>query len=226
MTWQSGIDTLTKTTWATTILHFISGEQGNFVKFVGTHKKDGAIATMVIQLPSSHEGGDLVIYRSDEVKNRHDIGKTDATAAFLPHYAIHYPDAEHSGTSDEGIPPRCLGIGALKGIDSVRFHALEEANSLVPAAQKPYFYIAGLAHQFEGFRGWRCGHYKDGKSLGRIKKVTMPLNFLNPAQKTLDQLWAPLPDFKEKQSMCFTNNAEYGRMRSLRGPQLSMKKTR
>ncbi|KAG6964317.1 hypothetical protein JG687_00006033, partial [Phytophthora cactorum] len=57
---------------------------------------DGAIATLVVQLASSLEGGDLVIYRGEEVKSRHDFGKTDATAAFLPHYAAHYPNAEYT----------------------------------------------------------------------------------------------------------------------------------
>jgi hypothetical protein len=30
------------------------------------------------------------------VKHRHDFGKADGTATFLPHYAVHYADAEHA----------------------------------------------------------------------------------------------------------------------------------
>lgn len=74
----------------------VYGEGGHFVKHQDTEKEDGMVATLVIQLPSTHEGGDLVIYRGGEPKYRHDFGKKDGSAAFLPHYAVHYADADHS----------------------------------------------------------------------------------------------------------------------------------
>ncbi|OWZ15289.1 hypothetical protein PHMEG_00011107 [Phytophthora megakarya] len=74
----------------------VYGEGGHFVKHQDTEKEDGMVATMVVQLPSLHEGGDLIVYRGGEVKYRHDFGKKEDTAAYLPHYAVHYADAEHA----------------------------------------------------------------------------------------------------------------------------------
>ncbi|KAG3049888.1 hypothetical protein PI124_g24153 [Phytophthora idaei] len=74
----------------------VYGEGGHFVKHQDTEKEEGMIATLVVQPPSTHEGGDLVVYRDGEVKYRHDFGKLDGTAAYLPHYAVHYADAEHA----------------------------------------------------------------------------------------------------------------------------------
>lgn len=54
------------------------------------------VATLVVQPPSTHEGGDLVVYRGEEELHRHDFGKMEGTAAFSPHYAVHYADAEHA----------------------------------------------------------------------------------------------------------------------------------
>ncbi|KAG6955036.1 hypothetical protein JG688_00012067 [Phytophthora aleatoria] len=54
------------------------------------------IATLVVQPPSLHEGGDLVVYRDGEEKHRHDFGKAAGTATYLTHYAVHYADAEHA----------------------------------------------------------------------------------------------------------------------------------
>lgn len=36
---------------------------GHFVKHQDTEKEDGMIATLVVQLPSEHEGGDLLVYQ-------------------------------------------------------------------------------------------------------------------------------------------------------------------
>ncbi|KAG1695294.1 hypothetical protein DVH05_020673 [Phytophthora capsici] len=71
-------------------------EGGHFVKHQDTKKEDGMIATLVVQPPSHHEGGDLVVYLNGELKFRHDFGKSDGKAAFYPHYAVHYADAEHA----------------------------------------------------------------------------------------------------------------------------------
>ncbi|GMF47475.1 unnamed protein product [Phytophthora fragariaefolia] len=74
----------------------VYGEGEHFVKHQDTEKEDGMIATLMIQLRSSHEGGDLVVYRGGEVRHRHDFGKADGTSACRPHYAVHYADAEHA----------------------------------------------------------------------------------------------------------------------------------
>ncbi|KAL4177232.1 hypothetical protein KRP22_002166 [Phytophthora ramorum] len=73
----------------------VYGEGGQFVKHQDTEKEDGMVATLVVQLPSLHEGGDLVVYRGGKEVQRHDFGKKDGTAAYLPQYAVHYADAEH-----------------------------------------------------------------------------------------------------------------------------------
>ncbi|EGZ22716.1 hypothetical protein PHYSODRAFT_252137 [Phytophthora sojae] len=74
----------------------VYGEGGHFVKHQDTEKEDGMIATLVVQPPSLHEGGDLVVYRDGRVKHRHDFGAADGTATYLTHYAVHYADAEHA----------------------------------------------------------------------------------------------------------------------------------
>ncbi|KAK1946010.1 hypothetical protein P3T76_003058 [Phytophthora citrophthora] len=71
---------------------------GHFVKHQDTEKEEGMILTLVIQSPSLHEGGDLVVYGGGEIKHRHDFGKADGTATYLPHYAVHYADASKTVT--------------------------------------------------------------------------------------------------------------------------------
>ncbi|EEY69710.1 uncharacterized protein PITG_06186 [Phytophthora infestans T30-4] len=86
----------------------VYGEGGHFLKHQDTEKEDGMIATLVVQPPSTHEGGDLIVYRNGQVEHRHDFGKADGTAAYFPHYAVHYSDAEHAleevtkGTTSDG----------------------------------------------------------------------------------------------------------------------------
>ncbi|KAF1329724.1 hypothetical protein FI667_g5597, partial [Globisporangium splendens] len=53
------------------------------------------IATLVVQLLSMHEGGDLVVYQGN-MEHRYDYGKADGTAAFANHSAVHYADAVHT----------------------------------------------------------------------------------------------------------------------------------
>ncbi|KAL4161639.1 hypothetical protein PRNP1_002191 [Phytophthora ramorum] len=74
----------------------VYGEGGHFLKHQDTEKEDGTVATLVVQLPRLHEGGDLVVYRGGEELHRYALGKADGTAAFLPNYAVHYADAGHS----------------------------------------------------------------------------------------------------------------------------------
>lgn len=47
------------------------------------------IATLVVQLPSLHEGGDLVVYRGGDVRYRHDFGKrTEQRLSYLSMQSI------------------------------------------------------------------------------------------------------------------------------------------
>ncbi|RKP18171.1 hypothetical protein ROZALSC1DRAFT_30108 [Rozella allomycis CSF55] len=70
-------------------------EGGHFLKHRDTEKEDGMFATMVIQFPSNHEGGDLVVYRNGKEENVHDFGKSSGKIKYSHHYAVHYADAEH-----------------------------------------------------------------------------------------------------------------------------------
>jgi hypothetical protein len=56
-------------------------------------KLDRMIATLVIMLPSSHEGGELVV-RHDGQERTIDVGADDE-AAFRIHFAAFYADCEH-----------------------------------------------------------------------------------------------------------------------------------
>ncbi|KAK0524960.1 hypothetical protein OC842_005663 [Tilletia horrida] len=72
---------------------------GHFAKHRDTEKEDGMFATMVIQLPSQHEGGSLVVYKDeDSTPTKHDFGAASGSAGFKCHYAVHYADAEHALT--------------------------------------------------------------------------------------------------------------------------------
>jgi len=105
--WQSGMEKLTKLIAERLgyvdvplqcVLYklLVYGEGGHFLKHQDTEKENGMIATLVVQPPSAHEGGDLVVYRGGETTYRHEFGKASGMAAFLPHYAVHYADAEHA----------------------------------------------------------------------------------------------------------------------------------
>ncbi|KAJ3354110.1 hypothetical protein GGF32_002679 [Allomyces javanicus] len=62
------------------------------------------LAEVVIQLPSRHEGGELVVYGHDTDQDvgasptaiTHDFGRTpNGMGEFQSHYVVHYADAEH-----------------------------------------------------------------------------------------------------------------------------------
>ncbi|ETI35840.1 hypothetical protein F443_17888 [Phytophthora nicotianae P1569] len=282
--WERGLNELTRTiterlgytgVWLQCVLYklLVYEEGGHFAKHQDTEKEDGMVATLVVQLPSLHEGGDLVIYSNGEVKHRHDFGKADGTAAFMPHYAVHYADAEHSlekvtkgfrlalvysiclpkdksdlkrvsdkplsdglvdairMVSDRGESFALLlsheytkksiadfGCEALKGVDRVRFGALEEANTLVATDKKLNFYIAELSlfveySEHDDEAGWfECereqsitwyNYLPDINDIGQVQKTEAVFNFLNPAGETLTQLWMP---HGTKEFHCYTGN--------------------
>ncbi|ETI35924.1 hypothetical protein F441_17757 [Phytophthora nicotianae CJ01A1] len=70
-------------------------EGEHIVKHRDTKKENVSLATLVIQLPSLHEGGGLVVNRGDE-RYHYDLGKADGMSPFLAHYAVYYADAECS----------------------------------------------------------------------------------------------------------------------------------
>ncbi|OCF33802.1 hypothetical protein I316_04514 [Kwoniella heveanensis BCC8398] len=70
---------------------------GHFAKHRDTEKADRMFATMVVQLPSRHQGGRLMVYKdSEENAVAHDFGHAAGTSPYTCHYAVHYADAEHA----------------------------------------------------------------------------------------------------------------------------------
>jgi hypothetical protein len=56
-------------------------------------------ATMVVQLPSAHQGGQLQVFKDGENNPViHGFGAAAGTAEYQCHYAVHYADAEHAVT--------------------------------------------------------------------------------------------------------------------------------
>ncbi|ORZ36435.1 hypothetical protein BCR44DRAFT_122013 [Catenaria anguillulae PL171] len=58
--------------------------------------KSRKFATLFIQLPSAHEGGDLVVSEPDGTAVTFDFGAADGTSPFSPQYALFYDNAEHA----------------------------------------------------------------------------------------------------------------------------------
>jgi hypothetical protein len=50
---------------------------------------------LIIQLPSNHSGGELVIYNNDSTTSIHDFGVKSGKAQYSINYAAHYADVEH-----------------------------------------------------------------------------------------------------------------------------------
>jgi hypothetical protein len=72
----------------------IHGEGGAFIHRSGAKMEDSVRATLMVQLPSVYEGGDLVVYRKGDEKTRHDLGKAQSKCAYLPHFVASCSDAE------------------------------------------------------------------------------------------------------------------------------------
>ncbi|EPQ26340.1 uncharacterized protein PFL1_06945 [Pseudozyma flocculosa PF-1] len=92
------VDTAVRKTWQLDPEKFLFYEAGgHFGKHRDTEKEDGMFATLVVQLPSAHKGGELVIYK-DGQPVAHDFGASAGSSAGRCHYAVHYADAEHEVT--------------------------------------------------------------------------------------------------------------------------------
>ena len=68
----------------------------HFKKHADTEKEKNMFATLVIQLPSIHEGGELVVYdKFSSSKKIFDFGQKANRASQAPHFVAHYADVEH-----------------------------------------------------------------------------------------------------------------------------------
>ena len=68
---------------------------GHFKKHKDTEKEKNMFGTLIIQLPSDHEGGELVIYNKDSTKSIHDFGNKTCKSPYSVHFAAHFADFEH-----------------------------------------------------------------------------------------------------------------------------------
>jgi len=72
-------------------------EGGHFVRHRDTEKQPGMFGTVVVQLPSAHTGGQLLVYKEGAKRAiSHDFGQKKGTAKTKCNYAVHYADAEHA----------------------------------------------------------------------------------------------------------------------------------
>jgi predicted 2-oxoglutarate/Fe(II)-dependent dioxygenase YbiX len=72
---------------------------GHFAKHRDTEKEDRMFATMVVQLPSAHQGGQLQVFKDgSETPVIHDFGTKAGESESQYNYAVHYVDAEHAVT--------------------------------------------------------------------------------------------------------------------------------
>ncbi|KAL2650323.1 hypothetical protein R1flu_018451 [Riccia fluitans] len=68
---------------------------GHFAKHRDTEKHHRMFATLVVQLPSIHKGGELSVFKQD-VESVYDFGQRTGQASHACHCAVHYADAEHA----------------------------------------------------------------------------------------------------------------------------------
>ena len=66
------------------------------MKHRDTEKDKKMFGTLIIQPPSLHTGGELVVYEQNgRTHKRIDFGQSDGTSAGAHHFAAHYADLEH-----------------------------------------------------------------------------------------------------------------------------------
>ncbi|KAJ3092134.1 hypothetical protein HK102_010414 [Quaeritorhiza haematococci] len=138
---------------------------GHFIRHRDTEKDDRMFATLVIQLPSLHQGGNLVVYHNGpqgEQETVHDFG--GAASPFEPHYAVHYADAEHAVTPitdgyrlalHEYTPKSIteLGIAAFKGTDRDRASTLVAANNTIKHQPNRFAFYLARAERVHSYYG-------------------------------------------------------------------------
>ncbi|CAI5727711.1 unnamed protein product [Peronospora destructor] len=175
----------------------VYGKGGHFFMHRDTEKEDGMIATLVVQPPSTHEGGVLEVRRNGATEHRHDFGKADGTAAYLPHFAVHYADAEHA------LDKVTKGF-RLAMVYSICLPATMEHLRKGPAWTldiNPYdFSCWGRIQAFHWYTtsGQDLGRWKDEEG-GKMRNF----NFLNPGGETFVQLW---DSFTRSEDIRYTGN--------------------
>lgn len=66
------------------------------MKHRDTEKDEKMFGTLVIQPPSLHTGGELVVYEQNgRTHKRIDFGQSDGISAYAHHFVAHYANLEH-----------------------------------------------------------------------------------------------------------------------------------
>lgn len=69
---------------------------GHFLKHRDTEKEKNMFGTLIIQPPSTHTGGELVVYENNDRSQRVvDFGQQSDKSKSCVHFAAHYADLEH-----------------------------------------------------------------------------------------------------------------------------------
>ena len=69
---------------------------GHFVKHRDSEKDKKMFGTLIIQPPSIHTGGELVVYEANGKSNKViDFGQKENKSKFSVQFAAHYADLEH-----------------------------------------------------------------------------------------------------------------------------------
>lgn len=106
LAWASGLEALVKTVTedlglanaavkANLYKLLLYGPGQHFKEFhKDTEKEDRMFGTLIIQLPSVHEGGEIT-FRFKGVETTYDFGVGSGLAQFEPYYVAHYADVDH-----------------------------------------------------------------------------------------------------------------------------------
>ena len=103
--WAAGVDAVTRTAAKQLGLHpanvkalpyklLVYAPGDHFLPHKDTEKEPRQFGSLVIQLPSMHSGGALIVKHADQSWT-HDFGVSTGMSQFKCHYAAHYADVEH-----------------------------------------------------------------------------------------------------------------------------------
>ncbi|RLN94033.1 hypothetical protein BBJ28_00023627, partial [Nothophytophthora sp. Chile5] len=131
-----------------TLRKLVIYEKGDRVlKHRDSVEEDGFVATLVVQLPSWYDGGDMVVFNGGG-SGRYDFGKTDESAAFASQYAVYTPGLEYEHEEVTSgyrlvlvysirLPPELQQMGANRG-DELLSAELSNAMAMMREADETF----------------------------------------------------------------------------------------
>ncbi|KAJ9122422.1 hypothetical protein QFC22_001847 [Naganishia vaughanmartiniae] len=165
---------------------------GHFTKHRDTEKEDRMFATMVIQLPSVHQGGQLQVFKDgSEDPVIHDFGAAAGTAEYRCNYAVHYADAEHAVTPiTDGY--RLALIYSICWPVRSSHPAPTTADELYPALLKPLAELANADRAFHYYLKHEYTYHSmsdiafgslKGEDRARVQSLRTANEYLPPDQR-------------------------------------------